>query len=467
MIMITTMRSSHQLFIILYCIAASAYASSSFSKPHPNSKLRLRQVLVVHRHGDRTPITPMKDEEFWQTTLPEPHVLDGIAKNTQLIRPEEGGPKAHGAVGRGPFGQLTTLGLLQMISLGERLKEELEHIHHDEEGTINENQFVNKGRLFTPSQPLHPSRIKVMSTDFPRTIQSVQALLTGMFPDCPEEEDSVSPIEIDLQHTNTYFIPDPQPRQYSEQLGLESYLAKRPHLREREEKMKELAHRVSSELEEHLGDGADSVSFGIGEEKDESSKSAKQPLAWAQLAELLVCLHSRNMLPATLSAEDVKDVCDHVAWKWFENLRHPVLAKTAMWRFASSLVDNMQQKVNEDIDCNDEEPWLCLFSAHDSTLVGLLCVLQLEMPSVWPEYASAVKVELIQEEDEDKIVQHWVRFSLNGQVLRSTWMEADGKHASMVPLDKLTDMIHDEHDLYEDDENSIKYSWKAGLLTQH
>ena len=78
-----------------------------------------------------------------------------------------------------------------------------------------------------------------------------------------------------------------------------------------------------------------------------------------------------------------------------------------------------------------------------------------------------MKVELIQEEDEDKIVQHWVRFSLNGQVLRSTWMEADGKHASMVPLDKLADMIHDEHDLYEDDENSIKYSWKAGLLTQH
>ena len=473
------------------CLAASA---SSFSKPHPNSKLRLRQVLVVHRHGDRTPITPLKDEDYWKKTLPEPHVLDGIAKGTKLVRPPEGGPKAHGAVGRGCFGQLTLMGLLQMVSLGERLKEELEHDQHSDEET---SQFVNRGRLFTPNKPLHPSRIKVMSTDFPRTIQSVQALLTGMFPDGENDD---TPIEIDLQHTNTYFIPDPQPRQYSEQLSLESHLASRPHLLEKEEQLQHLAHRVTDALDEHLGEGAKGVSFGIGEEKEASTESSskKQPLAWAQLAELLVCLHSRELLPPTLSEEDVQAVSDHVAWRWFENLRHPVLAKAAMWRFANRLVDNMQRKVDEGSAFSDggnlemiveetyeeecvEEPWLCIYSAHDSTLIGLLCVLQLSMPSVWPEYGSSIKIELIQEEEHDtksitngassKVVNHWVRFSLNGELLRSTWLTGeDGKPAEMVPLNALAEMIHAEHHLFEqedDDEKKLKYSWKDGSLTQH
>ena len=416
----------------------------------------------------------MKDEKYWETQLPEPHVLDGIAKGTQLIRPPEGGPKAHGAVGRGPFGQLTLMGLLQMVSLGERLKEELEHIHdHSDDDDDDDSQFINKGRLFTKDKPLHPSRVKVMSTDFPRTIQSVQALLTGMF---TEEHDT--PIDIDLQHTNTYFIPDPQPRQSTEQLSLESHLAQRPHLLEKEEELKHLAHRVTNELEEHLGEGAEGVSFGIGEEKEDTEE--KQPLSWAQLAELLVCLQSRDLLPSSLNEEDVKTVTNHVAWRWFENLRHPVLAKAAMWRFADRLLDSLERKVNEGFSHDDnmetkiedkcaEEPRFCIFSAHDSTLIGLLCILQLEMPSVWPEYGSALKVELIQEEEDDKVVQHWVRFSLNGQVLRCLWLsDDDGKPSAMVPLEKLADMIHDEHRLYEDDEESeLKYSWRNGQLTEH
>jgi len=481
------------------CLAAAA--SSSFSKPHPNSKLRLRQVLVVHRHGDRSPITPMKDEDYWAATLPTPRVLDGIAKGTTLVRPPEGGPKKHGAVGRGPFGQLTMMGLLQMVGLGERLKEELEHYQHTDDDDEMESQFVNRGRLFTSEKPLHPSRVKVMSTDFPRTVQSVQALLTGLFPDLNDD----APIEIDLQHTNAYFIPDPQPRQFAKQLSLESHLSKRPHLLEKEEKLKELAHRVTDALEDHLGDGAKGVSFGIGEEKDAvgSQEVSRQPLAWAQLAEILVCLQSRELLPSTLSEEDVQAVSKHVAWRWFENLRHPVLAKSAMWKFADRLVNNMQHRVEVDDEQHDrhkasteiivreeyeqeciEDPWLCIYSAHDSTLIGLLCVLQLEQPSEWPEYGSALKIELIREEEDGtgntttdgrtKVLQNWVRFSLNGQVLRSTWLtDNDNKPLSMVPLNLLADMIHSEHELFDDQDvdgvgnSGLKYSWKDGLLKEY
>jgi len=450
----------------------------------------------------------MKDEEYWYTTLPEGRVLDGIARGTTLIRPEESDTtpkKKLLASGSGPFGQLTLMGLLQMVSLGERLRLELEHADElqQDNGDSDGHEFVNQGRLFTSKKPLHPRRVQVMSTDFPRTIQSVQALLTGLFPDLAE-----APIEIDVRNTNTYLIPDPQPRQSPQQVVLERNLSKRPHLLEREGELQELAIRITNALDEHLDDAAKGVSFGIGEEKDDeqTQHNATKPLPWIQLAEVLTCLHSRDMLPPSLSKVDVEAVSNHVAWRWFENLRHPVLAKAAMWKFADTILDKMKKKVNVEcrcVECVDDghshgsgehdnemmivredneqecidEPWLCIYSAHDSTLIGLLCVLQLEQPSVWPEYGSFLKMELIREEvdpvdvtEQTQVLQHWVRFSLNGQILRSLWLtDENGEPASMVQLDKLSEMIHSEHELEDagGDGGGLKFSWKDGQLREH
>ena len=172
-----------------------------------------------------------------------------------------------------------------------------------------------------------------------------------------------------------------------------------------------------------------------------------------------------------------------------------------MWKFANSIVETMQRKVEHDaslLSTGDvlvdavqeqestrsssiEEPWLCIYSAHDSTLIGLLCVFQLEQPAAWPEYGSALKIELIREEEEgekrninEASCQHWVRFSLNGQLLRSTWCTNDKNEPfSMVPLSDLIEMIHGEHELFEDNENkaddstALRYSWKAGQLRKH
>ena len=343
-----------------------------------------------------------------------------------------------------------------MASLGERLREEL------------------TGTLFTDQKPLHPNRIRIMSTDFPRTIQSVQALLTGLFEGAQLDAPA---IEIDVRRTNEYLIPDPQPRQFPTQLVLESHLAKRPHLVEKEKELTELAHKVTDALQDQLGEGAKGVSFGIGEEKsqdnDVDAMKTKKPLAWAQLSEILTCLHSRDLLPPTISKDDVEEVNKHVAWRWFENLSHPVLAKSAMWKFANKLVGDMEHKVacvQRETECTEEEyieePMLCIYSAHDSTLIGLLCVLQLEQPESWPEYGSYLKAELIQEEIDGGAVQHWVRFSLNGQLLRSTWMRDDESNepAEMVPLSKLSDMIHDEHDIYCEQTGSKLFTWKNGAL---
>jgi acid phosphatase len=414
----------------------------------------------------------------------------------------------HGAAGQGPFGQLTMLGLLQMIKLGERLRGELVGLDADEE----------YNHIFSKPEELHnPHYIKVMSTDFPRTIQSVQAMLTGLLLDNnnhrnKEDYQQNMMIEIDVRDTNAYFIPDPQPRQHRLQLELEKELANRTHLREREIGLQDLARRVTDELDGYLGVGADGISFGIGEEKDISASAAasigvgkqqqqRRPLlAWAQMCEILVCLHSRNLLPSTITKDDVTTVSNHVAWRWFENLGHPILAKAAMTKFTNVLIDTMRRRVNEDKvvvggttnsvvaaaslpDHIHEHvvPRLCIYSAHDSTLIGLLCVLQLERPMVWPEYGSALKVELLREDKEttavaknngggDDDIKYWVRFSLNGEVLRCntglTENEDDDNdnesEASMVSFDRLVEMINSDYD-----DKELKYIWTNGFLSQN
>mmetsp|Transcript_28044 Transcript_28044/g.66839 ORF Transcript_28044/g.66839 Transcript_28044/m.66839 type:complete len:451 (+) Transcript_28044:163-1515(+) len=398
------------------------------------SRFRIVHASVVHRHGDRSPITPLKDSDFWRGQLPTQDVLQGVSRGTRVLRDSVEGQRVHHAQGSGPFGQLTTLGLLQMVGLGERLREEL------------------GSALFTSSRPLEPSRVRVMSTNFPRTIQSVQALLTGMFPECDAQ------IDIDVRGTNDFFIPDPQPRQSKNQLVLESHLGRQQHLLEKEAEMEDLARRLTRSLDGYLGDGANAVSFGIGEEKGDDDR-LQAPLSWAQLSEILVCLNSRNLLPKTVTREDVEIVSKHVAWKWMESLKHPVLSKAAMWKFATQLVDDAKRCR----ECN-EGPYLCIYSAHDSTLIGLISILQLEQPARWPEYASYLKMELIQEEKETEEVL-WVRFSLNGELLRSKWLTgSEGQPLRMVPLGSLVEMIEEDHQLIDEHEKML-FCWKEGVLS--
>jgi len=110
--------------------------ASSYSTSH---SYRTVQVQVVHRHGDRTPITPLKNEEYWKNQLVPEDLLERVATGTKVLRNNNGSNNSsdndnkgknhleiHAAAGKGPFGKLTKLGLLGMIQVGTTLKEELE-----------------------------------------------------------------------------------------------------------------------------------------------------------------------------------------------------------------------------------------------------------------------------------------------------------------------------------------------------
>jgi hypothetical protein len=79
---------------------------------------------------------------------------------------------------------------------------------------------------------------------------------------------------------------------------------------------------------------------------------------------------------------------------------------------------------------------LTIWSAHDSTLIGLLCAYRLERPAVWPEYASYLVLELVEEIASQR---RFVRFSLNGQRLQSQWEDSPAYDA--IPLSVLLEKV--------------------------
>jgi len=434
-------------FLSLSCGIATAVDSSSSSSP--SASYKLIQVQIVHRHGDRTPLTPMKDKEFWSQTLPTKDVIEKIKAGTTILR--DGEKFSHAAVGTMPFGQLTQMGLLQMVQVGSKVRDEFllsgnEEYRNEETGTLHRLET----QLFTPQNPLMPSNVKVISTDFPRTIQSVQGLLIGLFPDGIE-----APIDIDVRHTK-HLIPDPQPRLTQKQVELELLLSQRTHVQKKHEELRNLSEKVTNSLKDMIAlDSLHNSKYGVGE--DDDSKSKRAPLlSTSQMAEIATCLKVRNLLPSSISETDYESIVSFAAFKWFELMRNTQLSKLATKTFVDFIMDNLQHHYR-----SANEPLLHVFSCHDSSLIGLICAFRLEQPVEWPEYGSYLKIELFvldNTEDNDENCsstieqKHYLRFSLNGNVLKSSWGVGDEtykKPKELIPLNHLIAAIEREHGINE------------------
>ena len=429
----------------------SASPMSRNSRFGPTKRYRVVQVHIAHRHGDRTPITPMKDTSYWSSTVLEREVLTTIGKGTSILRRRRDNSPIHTAGGQGPFGQLTQMGLVQMIELGRRLREDLICKDHDDATDKDTHdgyqQDKTTGHWFRShlwdlsSSPSPIQDTKVLSTDFPRTIQSVQGLLMGLFPEGIRAEEEIS---IDCRHTS-WMIPDPEPRRTFEQVEREMQLSSRPYIQQRERELLPLAIRCTNALHDMLGEGAREINFELGEDvrnvPGASDSVDERPLPWAQLAEITKCLKVRNLLPSLITSTDQMTITEHTAWRWFETFRDPRLIHLATQPFASEILHSMRHV--------SREPSLVIYSGHDSTLISLLCIFRLEQPSVWPDYGSYLKIELLEVTDDNvdengaTTHQHHepdyvVRFFFNGKLLRSNW---DGEPRDMIPLNVLAHKI--------------------------
>jgi hypothetical protein len=402
-----------------------AALDSSSSSP---KVYRTLQVQIVHRHGDRTPVTPLKDEDYWSSTLIPEATLMKISSNTKVIHPES--PKAHfGKGGRdgSPFGKLTELGLVQMVEVGGQLRKELSteknnHVIFDENGNHH------YPHVWHPERPLDPSNLRVVSTDFDRTVQSVQGLLVGLFPEGCEES-----VSIDLRN-GSWMMPDSFRLFTKTRVSFEEKKtsSSQHNILTNDQEMHLLGTNAAKALQEMLGKGIEKMpinSFYV----DEGNDVKDNPVSWIQLSEVTTCLSIRHMLPTGISLDDRHAITQHAA-KWsFELLSHP---KFEMNTMARRQIDYMLKHTSE--------PPVTILIGHDLTLIGLMIAFRLQQPAAWPEYGSFLKLELLEVSDmESGETDYVVRFSLNGERLRSRWGDSD-QMLDMIPLHVLDKGIRDK-----------------------
>jgi hypothetical protein len=157
-----------------------------------------------------------------------------------------------------------------------------------------------------------------------------------------------------------------------------------------------------------------------------------KPLSWNQLAEITKCLAVRNLLPEGITKSDQEKISQHAAYRWYESFRHPELSHYAMNTLTQTIVSSLLNQNTLEDDSTENASKMNIWSAHDSTLICLMCAFRLEQPAVWPEYASYLLIELL--EDPEGGVK-FVRFSLNGQVLRTMWDPMNPME--MIPMEDL------------------------------
>jgi hypothetical protein len=136
-------------------------------------------VWVFARHGDRTPSRSLcppewkeRESMFWRSKLPTPDpvsVLKSLSQNFPLdIHPSNQGNFID--VNRRPYGYLTYLGMEQLQTSGRRFA-----IRYDRHGYHCKREDGDLAMSF-----LHSWDVQAFSTNYLRTVLSVQSFLDGL-----------------------------------------------------------------------------------------------------------------------------------------------------------------------------------------------------------------------------------------------------------------------------------------------
>ena len=174
----------------------------------------------------------------------------------------------------------------------------------------------------------------------------------------------------------------------------------------KEDELAALTECLTVILQDYVALGGNDISYEIGEEDGYSPSKPTRKLSLSQIVDVLTCLRSRDLLPASIRDEECRTITGYSTFCWFETLRDERLAQLAMGTFVDWILDGLVfarrghaavGTANGKGDCYMP---LEIYSCHDSSLIGLICAFRLQQPSVWSEYGSYLKVELFADTDE-------------------------------------------------------------------
>jgi hypothetical protein len=395
-------------------------------------------VWIFHRHGDRTPARSLvpphhfEDEKhFWSTKIPSGMSLfDSLCQQfpVQIHESNNQGQffDVHG--NKEPYGFLTYRGIEQMKFLGKSMATRY----------YDESSASDSCRGTSTTTFLEQWEIQAYSTNYLRTVKSVQCFLHGLLSDnnnnnkdfhhIEGSQEGIGPtIQVRERSQDTLNAFDRQP-QLMKKL-VEDVVSKDSFV-SYDEKFTPLAQRLTSILP------------GLAKAANYGGPSG---INWILASDHFVCreAHDLNLSRFSMFHNDEQTdtllsslrtaTLSHLAWRFRQWYQCPSLLAAIV--LAPLREIEMQMKKSTSSKAKEDRKPFVIYSCHDVTLLSLLYGIgadfvaseeELKAAGVatrkengeerwkyWPEYATSLIFELVRDGDE-----HFVRILLNGKPVR-------------------------------------------------
>ena len=334
---------------------------------------RLHHVVVVHRHGDRAPVTrsigpkyPQSPdvEAVWRGKLisgSNEALLKAVAKAQSIHEGTEndddlyrGGRDAIGT----PYGQLTNKGSEQLQALGWALR----------------SRYV--GTLLPPTVPA--DAIYSRTTNMCRTTNSLRSLLAGLYGLGTADDVARRCADDAVAGRGRTF-----PRFLSFPVGADPMIDGPCDDPARKD---ELRKRI---LETHGVPSSYPHGYAALDERMKAALGFTDRVNWLQIREQLVCMQSHGLpFPDGLDDTDVDRIYGLEMWIVQRLFGDPEYNALAIGAFYGELRDRLL-----DVQTGAATEKLSVYSAHDYTLIPFMQGLGI-LPESFPHYAAYVVVEI-------------------------------------------------------------------------
>lgn len=369
-----------------YCSANSSVSpvleswleSGRKTEHHRANGYRLRQVQIVFRHGDRTPVAGFpNDETLWLCNLDS---LDnvGIGSYSQSV-------DLDGLI----FRQLQLFGrnvLRGNCSLGELTT--IGHVQHNIIGANFRKLYVDYYG-FMPST-YTAGTLFARNNNIPRCYESMQSELQGLYP-VETRGDSTMAIPV--------FTMDPQNEDMSPNFANCPALLAQVAAQQQSPEWLAFEARTAQLTAELL------AAFGL---KNASQVASVMYPFYIDAYDQLACRNCHGLLQPQFTESLFSEMVEAATWTANNWLFNVTTARLGIGAFLGELVDAMTATVN-----GAEMPLMLLYAGQDLT-VGPLLITMGVYDGVWPAYASHLSLELWQQESNNA---WFVRVLYNGEEL--------------------------------------------------